>query len=236
MVKSFITSTPATEQAMKLYIANGSTNCRKVQAVANHLGITIETIYLDYMKGDLKSSAYLKINPTGKVPALADNDFTLWESNAINKYLCSKCPGNSLYPDDPRVQADIDRWLSWELAHFNDQMGMLAFQTVLKPNVFGQQPDEHLVTWSIRMLRSHADVLERHLEGHRTMVGDGLTIADYAIIHLESMKDMARFDWSFYPNINAYFDRTRSVPYWASTVAKPDEFVRVPVGARAFAA
>ena len=60
---------------MKLYIANGSTNCRKVQAVANHLGITIETIYLDYMKGDPKSSAYLRINPTGRVPALADNDF-----------------------------------------------------------------------------------------------------------------------------------------------------------------
>jgi glutathione S-transferase len=221
---------------MKLYIANGSTNCRKVQAVANHLGIAIETIYLDYKNGDLKSSAYLSINPTGKVPALADNDFTLWESNAINKYLCSKCAGNALYPDDPRMQADIDRWLSWELAHFNDQMGILAFQTVLKPNVFGEQPDEHLVTWSMRMLRSHADVLERHLEGRLTMVGAGLTIADYAIIHLESMKDMTPFDWSFYPNINAYFDRMRAVPYWANTAAKPDEFVRVPAGARAFAA
>jgi len=42
---------------MKLYVANGSTNSRKVQAVVDHLGITVETIYLDYMKGDLKSPA-----------------------------------------------------------------------------------------------------------------------------------------------------------------------------------
>ncbi len=220
---------------MKLYVANGSTNSRKVQAVVDHLGITVETIYLDYMKGDLKSPAYLKINPTGKVPAFEENGFALWESNAINKYLCGKRPGNALYPADPRVQADIDRWLSWEIAHFNDQLGILAFQTVLKPNVFGQQPDDHLVAWSMHMLRGHADVLERHLDGRNFMVGDDITIADYAIIHLESMKDMTPFDWSPYPNINAYFDRMRSVPHWVKTAARPEEFVRVPKGARAFA-
>jgi glutathione S-transferase len=221
---------------MKLYIANGSTNCRKVQAVSGHLELKIETIYLDYMSGDPKSPAYLTINPTGKVPALEDGGFILWESNAINKYLCSKRPGHSLYPDDARVQADIDRWLSWELAHFNDQMGVLAFQTVLKPNVFGERPDEHLVAWSTGMLAGHADVLERHLEGRRYIVGRDITLADYAVIHLESMKDSIPFDWSPYPNINTYFDRMRSVPHWASTAAEPEEFVRVPAGARAFAA
>lgn len=221
---------------MELYVANGSTNCRKVQAVARHLAIEVETIYLDYRRGDLKSDRYLAIAPTAKVPALDDDGFLLWESNAIAKYLCSKRPDHPLYPADPRVQADIDRWLSWEIAHFNDQLGILSFQTVLKPTVFGERPDDHIAAWSMRMLHGHAAVLERHLAGRTFMVGEAVTIADYAIIHLESLKDRTPFDWSPYPSVNAYFDRMRADPHWIATAAKPEEFVRVPAGERAFAA
>lgn len=221
---------------MRLYVANGSPNCRKVQAVVNHLGIEVEAIHLDFFKGDIKSPAYLKINPTGRVPVLDDDGFILWESNAVNKYLCGTCPGNTLYPADPRMQADTDRWLSWELAHFNQQFGILAWETVTKPRFLGQQPNEAIVAWSAGHLRTHAGVLDRHLDGRRFMVGDDITIADYAMIHLEFFKEMMVFDWSAYPNVSAYFERMRAVPYWAKTAPKPEEMGRVPAGGLAFAA
>jgi len=221
---------------MKLYVVSGSPNARKVQSVAGHLGLEITQVFLDFSRGDTKSPGYLEINPTGRVPALEDDGFVLWESNAINKYLCSKCPDNTLYPVDPRVQADIDRWLSWELAHYNQQLGILTFQTVVKPNFFGQPPDAPLVAWSVRNLRAHADVLERHLEGKRYLVGDDITLADYAMIHVELLKDMTSFDWSPYPNINDYYDRMRAVPHWARTAVPLEEAGRIPADAIAFAA
>ncbi|GAB4188878.1 MAG: glutathione S-transferase family protein [Wenzhouxiangellaceae bacterium] len=219
---------------MKLYVVNGAPNARKVQAVVNHLGLPVEQIFLDFFKGETKSPAYLQINPAGRVPALVHDDFTLWESNAINKYLCAQCPDNTLYPADPRVQADIDRWLSWELAHFNQQLGILTFQTVAKPVFLGEQPNEPLVNWSMQMLSGHAKLLEGHLDGRQYVVGDAVTLADYAMAHIESMKDMTPFDWSPYPNINAYFDRMRDVEHFARTGSAPEQTGRVPTGATAF--
>jgi len=221
---------------MKLFVVNGAPNARKVQAVVNHLGVEVEEVYLDFFKGETRSPAYLAINPAGRVPALDDDGFVLWESNAINKYLCSKCPGAALYPDDPRVQADIDRWLSWELAHFNQQLGILSFQTAVRPAFMGEEPDANLVAWSTGQLAGHAAVLERYLEGRRFLVGDDVTLADYAMVHVESLKDSTPFDWSPYPNSNAWFDRMRAVPHWAKTAPIPEEVGRVPHGAAVFAA
>ncbi len=220
---------------MKLYVVNGAPNARKVQAVVNHLGLAVEQIFLDFSKGETRSPDYLRINPTGRVPTLEHDGFTLWESNAINKYLCALCPGNTLYPDNPRLQADIDRWLSWELAHFNQQLGILTFQAVVKPAFMGEQPEEYLVNWSMRMLEGHAEVLERHLEGRHYLVGDDITLADYAMVHIEALKDMTPFDWSPYPNVNGYFDRMRGVEHFASTAPTLEEMGRVPAGATAFA-
>ena len=40
------------------------------------------------MKEEHKTPEYLKINPNGLVPTMVDNDFVLYESHAIMRYLC----------------------------------------------------------------------------------------------------------------------------------------------------
>ena len=45
------------------------------------LGLTYESIYLDFQKGEHKAAEYLKVNPNGRIPALVDhknNNFTVW--------------------------------------------------------------------------------------------------------------------------------------------------------------
>lgn len=46
-----------------------------------------EHILIDIAKGDQKSEAYKKLQPFGKVPALDDDRFVIFESRAICKYL-----------------------------------------------------------------------------------------------------------------------------------------------------
>lgn len=46
-----------------------------------------EHIPIDIAKGDQKSEAYKKLQPFGKVPALEDDGFLIFESRAICKYL-----------------------------------------------------------------------------------------------------------------------------------------------------
>jgi len=83
---------------MKLYAVVGSGNCRKVQATANKLGIDLDVEYLDFFAGELTTPEYLKLNPNGRVPALTDGDFTLWEFNAIMQYLADEVTRQRPFP------------------------------------------------------------------------------------------------------------------------------------------
>ena len=54
---------------------------RKVAMVLEELGLTYESVYLDFQKGEQKAPDYVKINPNGRIPAIIDhhnNDFTVW--------------------------------------------------------------------------------------------------------------------------------------------------------------
>lgn len=217
---------------MKLYYVVGSPNCRKVHAAINHLGLNVELEYLDFFAGDVQNADFLAINPNGMVPALCDGDYALSESNAIMQYLADTVPGNTLFPRDARTRADIVRWQCWELAHYNKALGVLSWETVAKPNFMGGQPDAAIVNWAKEGLARFAPVLEAHLKGRTHMVGDGMTLADYSVAHIEMFKEAVPFDWSPYPNLNRYYERMRAAPHWASTApATPQAIGRRPPAA-----
>lgn len=214
---------------MKLHYVVGSPNCRKVHAVINALGLQVEFAYLDFFRGDLRGADYLAINPNAMVPALVDGDFVLTESNAIMTYLADAAGDNALYPRDRRLRADIHRWQSWELAHFNKALGILSFEAVAKPGFMGLPPDEMLVGWSQRELARFAPVLEAALQGRDYLVGGQPTLADISVAHLEGFQPAVPFDWAPYPALGAYFGRMRQYAPWAATAPpSPQAVGRIP--------
>ncbi len=200
---------------MKLYTLPGSPNSRKVVAVLNHLGMSAEIVGLDFASGDTSSPDFLALNPNGMVPVLVDGNVTLWESNAINIYLVEKAGGSSLFPTDPKLRSDIVRWQFWELAHFNRAFGTLVFEGVVKPKFGMGPPREGLVDFCLQELGRYAPVLDSRLEGRDTLVGAGITLADYAMICLEKYRGAIAFDWSRFANINRYFEAMRATDAWA---------------------
>ena len=199
---------------MKLYYVEGSPNCQKVMAVINHLEISVDIEYLDISNGDLNTPEYLAVNPNGKVPAIVDDDLTLWETNAIMQYLADTAPSNTLFPTDSKIRADITRWQCWEVAHYNKAFVILVFETVIKQWLKKGEPDQTLIEYEKENLARYAGVLEKYLNNRSYIVGDGVTLADYSLIFLEKFKDRIPFDWSYYPNINAYYRRISKLPYW----------------------
>ena len=85
---------------MRLYTFTITPNNRKVEAFVRHFDLPVEIHHVSFKDKETQSPAYRAINPMGKVPALVDGDFNLWESNAILTYLATKFPATRALPAD----------------------------------------------------------------------------------------------------------------------------------------
>jgi glutathione S-transferase len=70
--------------------------------VAGEAGAQFTPRLLDTRSGENRIADYLAVNPMGKIPALADGSFRLWESNGINWYVAEKHPAAGLLPRPSR--------------------------------------------------------------------------------------------------------------------------------------
>ena len=69
-----------------------------------------------------KLEEFKKLNPNGKVPAILDHGFNLYESHTILRYLATSrdCPDH-WYPTDFKKRAKINEYLDWH--HNNIRLG-----------------------------------------------------------------------------------------------------------------
>jgi glutathione S-transferase len=160
---------------MKLYTNLFSPNARKVHAVANELGIELETQTVDLRGGEQRTPEYLTLNPNGKVPTLVDGDTVLWESNAIMCYLAGK-GDTDLWPKTAK-RYDILRWMFWESNHLSNALNRLFFQKFFS----GDNPDQALIELATKDFRKYATVLDTHLANNTYVTGDTLTLADFTV-------------------------------------------------------
>ena len=77
--------------------------------------IPVEEIHITLKRRQHLQTNFIKINPRGQVPVLIDDGNTIWESNAILKYLCHKHQlSDELYPQtDILAQARVNATLDW---------------------------------------------------------------------------------------------------------------------------
>jgi glutathione S-transferase len=196
-----------------------SNNCRRVNATVAHLGLAVELVEPNMMAGDLKKPEFLALNPNGKVPTLVDGDFVLWESRAIMQYLASTKPGNELWPNDARRQADIARWQFWEASHLSHGTGPYAFEKLFKPMFLKQQADPTALAAAEKSFHQFAPVLNAQLEGKDFILGK-LTLADFSVGGCFSYAEPAGLPWDDYKHIRAWWARLCEVPAWKSTAPR----------------
>jgi len=196
---------------VKLYYAE-VLNPRKVCALARHLGSPVEYVKVDLGKGEQRADAFVAMNPNAKVPVLADGGRTIWESNAIMAHLAMKA-GSDLWPRDER-QIDVVRWLSWDLAHFSTHGGALYFEYVVRP-LFDLGPADQVVAdAALADFRASAAVLDAHLDGREWLVGNAMTIADFAVAIALPYAERAHIPLAEFPNIRRWHDQLSALDAW----------------------
>jgi glutathione S-transferase len=120
-------------------------------------------------RDELKSDAYLAINPAGAVPALVDGDFVLTQNAAIVGYVADLNPAAGLAGDgSPRQRAEANRWLAFCNADVHP-----AFHPVFGPARFIDDESRFDAVQAAARLRLRGlfERAERQLDGSEWLAG-----------------------------------------------------------------
>src|ERR1700756_4577210 len=99
--------------------------------VLEEIGTQYERQLVNLAQGEHKGGAYLKINPHGKVPALAVDGMVLTENVAILTYLAKRFPEMQLLPRDIIEEAHCISMMAWFASTFIRPLPILSGLSVL---------------------------------------------------------------------------------------------------------
>jgi glutathione S-transferase len=201
---------------MRLFHNAVSSNARRVMLAAIHMGTPLDTTEVNLM--DPADRCRLEeLNPNSKVPVLQDGDFVLWESCAIMQYLAERTYGQTLYPDNVVVRADINRWMFWACQHFSPALGVIVWENIWKGLTGNGGPDPETIDRAAQDVQQFATVLDNHLAGRLWVVGDKLSLADFALAAPLMYTEQARLPVTQYANLQAWYARVQELDAWKQT-------------------
>ena len=192
-------------------------SARKACAAARYLQSPVKYIYVDLARGEQQAPGYLAINPNGKVPTLVQEDRILWEADAIMCLLAQQA-GSDLWPQDQR-QIDVIRWFSWTAQHFGRHGGALYFEHIIKPRFSLGAPDAAAVNEALAGFRRFAAVLDAHLAQRRWLVGEGLTVADFAVAVTLPYAQQAQLPLDEFAHVRRWHDQLNELEAWREPFA-----------------
>lgn len=204
---------------MKLYFFPPSNNSRRAHSVALHLGLPMEYELINLQAGEQRTPEFLALNGAGRVPVLQDGDFVLWESNAIAQYLAMQTT-TTLWPQEPKLRAEITGWQCWQTAHLSKGTQPLQFERFVKQVLNMGAPDEQVIQRALETFHKEAVILDRHLATHPYLVNDTLTIADFTVASDFTYALPCQFPLDEYPNIQVWYARVAELPAWKQTEPK----------------
>lgn len=163
---------------LRLWGRLSSINVRKAVWALQEAGVPFERADAGMAFGVVDTPAYQAMNPNALVPTLQDGDFTLWESNAIVRYVLAKFAPGTLYPADLYQRFDAERWMDWQQTTLNRASGAAFVQWIrTRP----ERRDHAVIAASVAATEPLLAMIDAHLARHAHMAGEHFGMADIAI-------------------------------------------------------
>jgi len=183
---------------------------------ASELDLDFELIPITSADGSISSPEYLAINPNGKIPAIIDGQFALWESQAINFYLVGKYDSRSekgLRPRTSEANALALQWSFWAMAELDG-----PFVTIMwhRANLPKPQRDAELANRAEASMQAPLMILDEVLAPRGYLAGDRFGLADLNVAGILSWAvEVGRLNLAPFPNVarwlKACYDRPAAI-------------------------
>ncbi len=195
---------------MKLYHCAGSRSVR-VRWLLEELGLEHELEELPFGPQALKSEAFRRVNPLGRVPALIDGDLVMHESGAIVQYILETYAEGRLQPAiGTRERGEFLNWIHFAEASLMVPVGMLIGQLVFTPEA---QRNAGMIAYGQQKYAEQMKLVDDSLAGREWLLGE-FSAADVMLGYTVFLAAYIRMLDETTPNVQAYFARVRARPAW----------------------
>ncbi len=193
---------------IKLY-GGALTRAFIVEWYLEELAIPYEFVCLDMQTGAHLKPEFLTINPMGKLPAIEDGNFKLWESGAILLYLAQKY---DQLPESLEQRAEISQWIFFANATLIPGLFVPAnlereYPRLFKPlnDIFQRQPfvlgeKFSVVDVAVGSVLAQIPILLK------------LDLSFYPEEVISSIKHLSKIDFNAYPALLNYIQRIGERP------------------------
>jgi glutathione S-transferase len=173
--------------------------------MAEELGIEYQHVPTRFAD-EAKEPDYLQVNPNGRIPAIDDDGFRVWESMAINLYLAKKY-GGDLGPRDLQEDAVATQWSFWVMTEVEKTLLQALFHTT---GMMGAEKSAEKAAACLEALQPALRVLDSELAGKQYLMGERFTVADLNVASVLAWLSMSGADISAYHDLSAWFARCMS--------------------------
>jgi glutathione S-transferase len=197
---------------LKIYGMPLSPPSNKVVYTANYLNIPYEFHSMNIAAGETHKPEFLKINPVGKVPAIDDGGFTLFESNAIIRYLADK-EGSALYPKELQTRAVVEQWLDFAAQHVALATSKIMTNTHLY-KLMNMPLDERSLQDGRKFIHQYLPIVDKQLNAQAFIASENTTLADIALLSALDTCEVIDVDLSPYHYLSEWRKKLISQPFY----------------------
>ncbi len=203
---------------LRIWGRTNSINVQKVMWAVGELGLDFERMDVGGEFGGLDSADYGALNPNRRVPTLQDGSFSLWESNAIVRYLAAKHAAGGLWPTEPEARAVADQWMDWQQTTLVPDMRIVFWGLVRTER--GKR-DTPKIDAAVESLKSLWDRLDRHLGERSFVAGDAFTMGDIPVGAMCHRYHALGVERAASENVAAWYERLKRRPAYQAHVMLP---------------
>lgn len=202
-----------------------SSNVQSVTWTLGELGLEFDRRDVGGAFGGLDTPEYRAMNPNSKIPVLQDGDLTMYESNAIVRYLSSKYGNNDFWPENLADRARADMWLEWSKTTLAPVVNGGIFWTLVRTPMADRDPVK--LAADIEMAGTLLEIVADQLGDNDYLLGNTLSAADIGIGHLLYRYMTLELDRPDVPAINRYYRRLSERPAYAEHAMVSYESMRI---------
>lgn len=197
--------------SLVVYGSPVSTCTRKVLCTLHELGLEHRLEIVDLTSRQQKSEAHLRRQPFGKIPALDDDGFELFESRTIARYLIDQYGGGKLQPADAKGRGVMNLWIDVESAYFTPHA-----MTFIYEHLLGRPQGEEALAAARTALAHTLGVLDARLAQAPYLAGEDFSLADVVYMpYLQYLQSTPAFELvKARANVLAWWQRVAERPSW----------------------